>query len=353
MAKSATQFETISKFVLIIITVTLGIFLSSLGDKFLGDITKIFKAPAEKEFLSKEALDSITKKIDDTKLEINNLNEEKDRLSRTLLSANANYKSEKELFDAWIKTRKTLGSPGQDTQVLARIKIMDEMRMIRDKWNAKLTEINLLIDKARIDQAKLEQNKQDLHKKANDKYRQALRWYTLKIFLLRLLFALPILILGVYLVMKFRKSKYNALVWGYALFALYVFFIGLVPYLPSYGGYVRYSVGIIITVVIGYYVIKQLSAYTERKREELSKSTQERAKEIKYDTAAKAFLAQTCPSCERNFIIVQNTTDKDPNFCIHCGLKLFGKCSKCNQRNFVHFPFCSACGAEISIDKTV
>lgn len=46
-------------------------------------------------------------------------------------------------------------------------------------------------------------------------------------------------------------------------------------------------------------------------------TVQERAKEIVYDTATKASIAHTCPSCERNFIIVQTSTDKDPNFCIH------------------------------------
>lgn len=353
MTKSATRFETISKVVLIIISISLGVFLISLGDKVLGDVTKLFKSPSVNEFLEKDSMDYVSKQIKNIESNLEKLTEGKERLSSALQSANSNYQSEKESFDAWIKTRKALDSPEQDKEVLSRTKKLDEVRSIRDQWGSKLSESISSINQAKSDQSKLERKKQGFNTQAFEKYQEELRWYTLKIFLIRLLFALPILLLGVYLVIKFRKSKYNAFVWGYALFSLYVFFIGLVPYLPSYGGYVRYIVGIILTIIIGYYVIKQLTAYTERKKAELSKSTQERGREIAYNTAAKAFEAHTCPSCERNFLVIQSSTDKEPNYCIHCGLKLFGKCSKCGQRNFVHFPFCSACGSAITIDKTV
>jgi hypothetical protein len=353
MTKSATRFETISKIVLVIISVSLGIFLISLGNKILGDVTKLYKSPSVSEFLEKDSMDYVSKQIANSELNLEKLNERKEHLSSALESANSNYQSEKESFDAWIKTRKTLGSPEQDKDVLTRTKKLDELRLIRDEWSSRLSENISSINQTKSDRSKLEKEKQSFDAQALEKYEEELRWYTLKIFLIRLLFALPILLLGVFLFMKFRKSKYNAFVWGYALFSLYVFFIGLVPYLPSYGGYVRYIVGVILTIILGYYVIKQLTAYTERKKAELSKSTQERGREIAYNTAAKAFETHTCPSCERNFLVIQSSTDKEPNFCIHCGLKLFGKCSKCGQRNFIHFPFCSACGSSITIDITV
>lgn len=351
MAKSSTRFETISKAVLIVISVSLGIFLISLGNKVLGDITKLFKSPSESEFLQRDSIEYVSGQISALESKLENLNEGKERLNNALQSANSNYQSGKESFDAWVKTRKALGSPEQDKEVLARTKQLDEVRLVRDQWNAKLSETISIINQTKSEQSKLERRRQAYHAQAYEQYQNELRWYTLKIFLIRLLFALPILSIGVYLVIKFRKSKYNAFVWGYALFSLYVFFVGLVPYLPSYGGYVRYIVGIILTIILEYYVIKQLAIYTERKKAELSKSTQERAKEIVYDTAAKAFETHTCPSCERNFLVIQTSTDKEPNYCIHCGLKLFGKCEKCGQRNFIHFPFCSACGAAITIDK--
>jgi hypothetical protein len=168
------------------------------------------------------------------------------------------------------------------------------------------------------------------------------------VFLIRLLIAFPILGIAVYIFPRFRQGKYRAFVWGYALFAIYIFFVGLVPYLPSYGGYVRYIVGILLTVFIGHRLIRQVGAYAERKKAELGRSAGERARGIAYETAVKALASHTCPSCERDFLITQNLADKAPNYCIHCGLQLFRECGRCAQRNFAHFRFCSACGSGLS-----
>lgn len=353
MRKFATKFETISKLILIVISLSLGIFLSSLGDKILIDVTKIYKPPTQYEFLDKDSTESVSIQIAAVKTQIAQLNDEIKQLIIPLQSAEQNYQSEHEAFEAWVKTRKTLGTPEQDKEVLSRTKRLDELRLVRDKWNSEINNRNSLINKLNSDLSKLETEKNNLHNTAYQKYDVEYQSYNLKVFLIRFLFAFPILAIGVYLVVKFRKSKYNAFIWGYAFFGLYVFFVGLVPYLPSYGGYVRYIVGITLTIVIGYYVIKQLTKYTERKKSELNKSKEERARSIAYDTAIKSFVARTCPSCERAFLVIQPLTDKEPNYCIHCGLKLFRKCIKCSQRNFVHFPFCSACGSEITIDKAL
>ena len=53
-------------------------------------------------------------------------------------------------------------------------------------------------------------------------------------FLYRLMLTLPLLVIAGW-----------PFVWGSICFALFAFFVELVPYLPSYGGYIRYVVGII------------------------------------------------------------------------------------------------------------
>lgn len=177
--------------------------------------------------------------------------------------------------------------------------------------------------------------------------------------MIRLLFILPILLLGIYFILKFRKHKYWPIFLGYVLFSFYAFFFGLVPYLPSYGGYIRYSVGIILSVVFGIYAINKIRAFIERKKTELTESTKDRAKKVQTETAEKALDNHMCPSCGKDFIVKKwdkSSSKKTKeasfgmvtNFCRFCGLELFKPCGNCGTENFAHLPFCSTCGDKVS-----
>ena len=183
-------------------------------------------------------------------------------------------------------------------------------------------------------------------------------------FLIRLLFILPILLIGIFFIVKFRKHKYWPLFLGFVLFSFYAFFFGLVPYLPSYGGYIRYSVGIILSVVFGIYAINKIKAFIERKKKELKAPTTERAKKVQTETAEKALDDHMCPSCGKDFIVKKwdKPSDKKKqyisygvvtNFCRFCGLELFKPCGKCGEENFVHLPFCASCGDPVTNKKEV
>ena len=52
---------------------------------------------------------------------------------------NYEEKNEKQSFNNWTQTRKTLGSPDKDQEVTARAKKLDEFYKIEQDWRAQAT----------------------------------------------------------------------------------------------------------------------------------------------------------------------------------------------------------------------
>ena len=136
-----------------------------------------------------------------------------------------------------------------------------------------------------------------------------LRRVELRLFLYRLALMLPLLVLAGWLCAKKRKSTYWPFVWGFIYFALFAFFVALVLYLPSYGGYVCYLVGIVVTVtvtvlvlvlvLVGRQAIISLNRYLEKQRLAEPMPNAQRREELNYDTALTRLAKNVCPGCER------------------------------------------------------
>ncbi|MES2389765.1 MAG: zinc finger Ran-binding domain-containing protein [Bacteroidota bacterium] len=351
---NSKKLESTRRLVNYTVSAILCIFLILLSNKIIDDLDTATARPEPEHFENKAVIARLEQenKLHDAENEV--LNDKVNSINKTIATAKENYTAEKQSFDNWIQTRKTLGSPNSDPEVIARAQKLDESYKVEQEWRSQLSARTDEIDRhsrAIEKNTLLIENERNL---ANEKYDKELRSYDLKVFLIRLLFVGPVLGIGIYFFIRYRKDKYWPLYFGFTLFSMYAFFFGLVPYLPSYGGYIRYGAGIALSVGLGYYAIKSIRQYTERKQEELKKSMQVRAKNVIAEVAEKALDNHYCPSCGKDFFIKKwefplKATDNEiykfvTDFCRHCGLELFKNCSQCGNKNFAHLPYCSSCG---------
>lgn len=348
-----------SKIVNYIIASLLCIFLISLTSIIIGDLNRTQERPRTEDYIDHLALDSINTEIRDVDLALENKWQEQARIENKIRIVENEHSNKKQSFENWLEARKTVGSQKQDKEVLKRANELDVLYETVKKWRNKLVFVNSDIENLRVLQDELYEQSYMEENIAMVKRDYAYKSYELNVFLIRLAFVLPILLIGIWFIVKFRKHKYWPLFLGFVLFSFYAFFFGLLPYLPSYGGYVRYTVGIILSIAFGIYFINVIRKFIERKKQELTASQQERSKTVKLDTAEKALDNHMCPSCGKDFILVKwdkaalKVKKTQPiglatNFCRFCGLELFKKCKSCDTENFAHLPYCSHCGDEVS-----
>ena len=362
MELNSKKLERTSRMVYYSISTILCIFLILLSSRIIGDLDNITNQPYSTDFENTSVLAELDKNIEVQRAELNNLRSKKDTVEQTIATAKDNYANEKQSFDNWLQTRKILGLPDKDQEVITRANKLDDFYKVEQEWRTELNVLQTQIDETLKKMQKIQLSINKEQDEAYKKYEQAFEKYELKVFLIRLIFVAPILALGIFFFIRYRRHKFYPLFFGFTLFSLYAFFFGLVPYLPSYGGYVRYSVGVLLTVGLGYYAIKRIRQFIEQKQEELKISTQERAKNIQTTVAEKALENHFCPSCGKDFLLrnwefpATRTAEADSHkyvttFCRHCGMGLFKPCKNCGTKNFAHLPFCSSCGTKITINE--
>ena len=359
MEFNSKKLERTSRLVYYAIALILCAFLIGLSNQLIGDLDTVSAQPKEESFLNADAVAGINRRQSHLQTEVQALRDKNVLVERTMLTAQQNYANEKQSFENWVKTRKTLGSPENDQEVLSRANRLDAFYRVEQAWRAQLDARQTTIEAYERQQEQVQKQRERENGRATEKYEAALQRYELKIFLIRLLVVGPVLGLGIFFFVRYRRHKFWPLFLGFALFSLYAFFFGLVPYLPSYGGYVRSVVGVALSVGLGYYAIKTLRAYFDRKQQELQVSSQERAKNVQVEVAEKALENHYCPSCGKDFILkkwefplpqvqVSEVYRLVTDFCRHCGLELFSDCRNCGSKNFSHLPFCATCGAKPS-----
>lgn len=358
MELNQKKLERTSKIIYYTISTLLCAFLILLSFNVLDDIDTWATHPDMEAYQDKITLSRLQKEIEINTAKVQDIETKKSTITKTLDIAQQNYQNEKQSYDNWLEARKTVGSPDNDKEVLERAKKLDDYFKVEQDWRKEQAVYDDQIAAVYANSEKTNALITAEMMKAEEAYNIEVRSYEMKVFLIRLLFVLPILALGIFFFIKKRKHKYWPLFFGFSLFSVWAFFFGLVPYLPSYGGYIRYGVGIVLCILIGYYAINRIRKYMEQKQSELKVSSSERAKKVMTETAEKSLNNHVCPSCGKDFIIKKwdapsvRSMDGDvykmvTDFCRYCGLELFKKCSSCGNKNFAHLPYCSCCGVQI------
>ena len=253
--------------------------------------------------------------------------------------------AERESFNNWLSTRSATQRADQDPEVLARTQALDVLKLAERKTQQAVEAQQQAALDARQDAAARQEQLSRMEADGYVKLAAERRKVELRVFLYRLALTLPLLAVAGWLFVKQRKSTYWPFVWGFIFFALFAFFVELVPYLPSYGGYVRYVVGIGITVLVGRYAILALNRYLERQKLAETLPDQERRKELSYDVALARLAKNVCPGCERPVDLKNEKID----FCPHCGIGLFDRCGQCTTRKSAFAHFCHACGTSAKL----
>lgn len=258
-----------------------------------------------------------------------------------LVAAQNAYSAARESFDTWITTRTATTDPKQDPEVLRRQRNIDSLKSAEAAVQAELDGLNSELAQTRQSIENLDTRRSELQEAARPAYERDLFVKELTVFGIRLLITLPLLLVAGWLVVKKRKGDYWPLSRGFIMFALFAFFFELVPYLPSYGGFVRNGVGVVLSVVAGIYVIRAMRRYLATRQVVEQQSASERQRTLGYEEAIRKMNVGVCPGCERP---IAGGLQSPSNFCVHCGISLFDNCAACGTRKNAFFQYCPTCG---------
>ncbi len=349
MIKSLRVPERLFAIAMWIVSLAFAGFLIGLGGKIIGDLPGVDRALTREQFMSPGVVRASARARDSLRTLQDERSAARERAAQLATVFNNNHVAARTSFDNWVAARTATTDPAQDPEVLRRTRELDTLgararaaaREV-ERFDAGLLEISQANDSlSRVDAERQES--------VEGQYQRALFSQEMRVFGLRLLLTLPLLLIAVWLVAKKRKSDYWPLARGFVLFALFAFFVELVPYLPSYGGYVRYAVGIVLTAVAARYAVRAMRKYLAERRAEEQRTEPERRRTLGYEVALKRMATHVCPGCERP---VAGAPANPSNFCVFCGLKLYDDCTACGAHKNAFFQYCPKCGVTTDANET-
>jgi predicted RNA-binding Zn-ribbon protein involved in translation (DUF1610 family) len=341
MNKSLRLSEKWFRFGLWIVAFVFASFLIGLGGTVVRNLPKVEQRHTLEDFIAQPAASQLRAEVKAMVQKRQAAQDASDQAQLRLNGARANTSAARDTFNNWLATRQATRRPEQDSELIERTQALDELKLLERKALSDVERQQQNLLDARQAEERAQRDLRELERVAADQLAVALRNQELRVFAYRLALTLPLLGIAGWLFAKKRQSTWWPFVWGFIYFALFAFFVELVPYLPSYGGYVRYIVGIVITVLVGRYAIIALNRYLERQKQAEAMPDVERRMELGYDTALARLAKKVCPGCERPVDLANVAID----YCPHCGICLFDHCAACNERKSAFSRFCHACGA--------
>lgn len=324
-------------------------FLIGLGGTIVGDLPQVEQHKTVEDFINKEKVAPLRDALKQAEEVQSAAQRDLEQVELQLTAAEQANTTAREAFSNWVATRQATQQPEQDAELIKRTQALDNYTAHVDKVQKQVNAQQKIVLDATQQQSSLQEQIGLLEKDAYVLLDAEERRVQLRVFLYRLALTLPLLVIAGWLFVKKRKSAYWPFVWGFIFFALFAFFVELVPYLPSYGGYVRYLVGIVVTVLVGRSAINGLNRYLAKQKVAEQLPDTERRKELSYDLALARLAKGVCPGCERGVDLKNTAVD----FCPHCGISLFDHCGHCQSRKNSFAKFCHCCGLGAHIIKDI
>lgn len=341
MGKSSRWSETWFRRGLWLVAVVFASFLIGLGSSVVDDLPRVEQRLDTDDFLDLAQVQPLRVQQERLAAAQRQAMEARDQAQLQWQQARSDTQVARDSFNSWIATRSATQRSEQDPEVLQRNQALEQLRQTERKAQQALQDQEQALLNARQQAARVSNQLAEMEEVARQALHKAERAQELRVFLYRLAITLPLLVLAGWLFVKKRKSAWWPFVWGFIFFALFAFFVELVPYLPSYGGYVRSLVGIVVTVLVGRWAIVALQRYLERQRQAEALPANERRTQLSYDKAWAHLSKGVCPGCERAVDLKDGVTD----YCPHCGIGLYEQCHACNARTSSFAKFCYSCGA--------
>lgn len=314
--------------------------LIGLGSAVMGDLPKVEKNLTLTDFYDASTAQQEEQEQATLEQQLATLSTQRARLSEAQKRADLNYSSALKDHNNWLETRRITETAKDNPELVERMAGLAHLQNLLHASEAELLDVQAEHNKAQEQHDALNARINEHRKQASEQLRSAQDKAALRVFAYRLMLTLPLLVLAFYLFKTQRKRSTWPFARGFIIFALFAFFVELVPYLPSFGGYVRYGVGLLLTLFGGRYVINSLQEYLARQREAEAQPEAERRQALAYDVAFQRLAQNVCPGCERGVPLHDDSVD----FCPHCGIHIFNYCLKCDTRKNSFSHFCHACG---------